>query len=299
MRKNVGKIVRKDARNDMRKNVGKIVKHGALICLGLVLAVQVRQVLAAGEFRPLGGRASGMSGIAVAVPDYWSAANNQAANAWNEGIFCGVFFENRYMVQELSYTSLLFTACIRPGSISFICSHFGTGVYSEFKSGIGYAKKFGRFFSAGVQLNYYRFQISDSYGSKNIFNCEIGLMFKPGKQVRVGFHCINPVPVKLSETSGESLPTLLQLGLAYYFTDDLMLSAEIEKDPVSKACARIGAEYRFAKVLSARAGIATGPFRLSIGAGIVISRFSLDFASEYNQVLGFSPAVSLQYKLRK
>ena len=292
------KTGRKDVKKYVRKSVGKDLRKGA-VCLGFLLLIHAMDLQAAGEFRPLGGRASGMSGIAVAVTDYWSAFNNQAGNAWNEGIFCGVFFENRYMVNELSYKALLFAACIRPGAFSFTLVHFGTGIYSELKSGVGYARKFGKFFSAGIQLNYYRFRISDDYGSKNIFNCELGLLFSPGKQVKVGFHCVNPVPVKLSGTSGESLPVLFQLGLSYYFTNDLMASAEIEKDPVSKACARIGAEYRFARVLSARAGIATGPFRLSIGAGIVISRFSVDFASEYSEVLGFSPEVSLQYRFRK
>jgi len=266
---------------------------------GLVLLTNVIQLHAAGEFRPLGGRAAGMAGISIAVSDYWSATNNQAGNAWNQGIFCGVFFENRYMIRELSYKALCFTACTRPGAFSLNCVYFGTGVYNELKTGIGYAKKFGKHISAGVQLDYYRFRISEDYGSKNIFNCELGLMLSAGKQIRIGFHCVNPVPVKLSETSGESIPTLFRLGLAYYFTGDLVVSAEIEKDPLSKACARIGAEYCFAKILSARAGIASGPFRLSIGAGIVMSRFTLDFASEYNQVLGFSPAISLQYRLRK
>ena len=285
------------------KKVIKIARKslikGIEVSFRLLLFLTAAEGQAAGEFRPLGGRASGMSGISVAVSDLWSGANNQAGNAWNEGIFCGVFLENRYMVKELSYKSLLFSVCLRPGAFSFSCIHFGTGIYSELKSGVSYARKFGKHFAAGIQLNYYRFQVSDGYGSRNLFNCEAGLQFRPGKQIVVGFHCINPVPVKLFGTSGESLPTLIQFGITYYFTGDLLLSAEIEKDPVSKACARIGAEYRFAKVLSVRAGAATGPFRFSLGAGIVISCFSVDFASEYSQELGFSPAVSLQYQFRK
>jgi hypothetical protein len=240
-----------------------------------------------------------MSGISVAVNDLWSAANNQAGNAWNKGILCGVYFEDRYLLKELSSKALVFSACTGQGAFSMSCFQFGSGVYSEMKTGIGYARKFGKSISAGIQVDYYRISLAEDYGSRNILNCEFGLLFRPGKQVWIGFHCINPVPVKLSQTSGESLPTLIQLGLAYYFTEDLMLSAEVEKDPVSKVCARIGAEYRFAKILSARAGIATGPFRLSIGAGLVMHRLSVDIASEYSQALGFSPAVSLQYEFRR
>lgn len=289
------KGVMKNVMKSVMKNVRKVV----ILCFVFGLLLIPAASLAAGEPRVIGGRAAGMCGISVAATDPWSAANNQAANAWNKGILCGVYFEDRYLLKELSCKALVFSACTKQGVFSASCMQFGSGVYSELKSGIAYARKFGKSFSAGVQLDYYRFSISEDYGSKNILNCELGLMFRPGKQVWIGFHCINPVPVKLSETSGESLPTLIQLGLAYYFTEDLMLSAEIEKDPASKACARIGGECRFAKILSARAGFATGPFRFSIGAGILMKRFSIDIASEYSQALGFSPAVSIQYEFRK
>jgi hypothetical protein len=283
----------------VRKGVMKIVRKGVIIFVVFVLLGSSQLTMGAGEPRVIGGRAAGMCGISVAATDPWSAANNQAANAWNKGILCGVYFEDRYLLKELSYKALVFSACTKQGVFSASCMQFGSEVYSELKSGISYARKFGKSFSAGIQLDYYRFSISEDYGSKNILNCELGLLFRPGKQVWIGFHCINPVPVKLSQTSGESLPTLIQLGLAYYFTEDLMLSAEIEKDPVSKACARIGGECRFAKILSARAGFATGPFRFSFGAGIVMKRFTVDIASEYSQALGFSPAVSIQYEFRK
>ncbi|MEI6888132.1 MAG: hypothetical protein ACOYM0_00990 [Bacteroidales bacterium] len=295
MRKFAKKFVRKFVKKFERKFVRKFVSKGP----GFLLLIFSLNMHAAGEWRPVGGRASGMSGISVALTDNWSAISNQGSNAWNEGILCGIFYENRFMVKELSAKAFVFSATISPGTFSFTCTHFGTSIYSELKTGLGYARKFGKHFSAGVQLNYYRFHVSDNNGSSNILNCEAGLLFKPGKHVAIGFHCINPVPVKLSRVSGESLPTLFQLGLSYNFTDELLVSAEVEKDPVSKTCARVGAEYLFARILSARAGMATSPFRLSIGAGIVINRFSVDFASEYNQTLGFSPAISIQYQIRK
>ncbi|MEI7490584.1 MAG: hypothetical protein WCK92_04235 [Bacteroidota bacterium] len=270
-----------------------------LACLVIGTLVFPAGGMAAGGYRPLGGRASGLGGISAALSDQWSAANNQAGNAFNNGMICGVYFENRFMVKELSYKAMVFSACLKPGAFSFVFQHFGTGGYIEMKTAAGYARKFGKRFSAGIQLSYYSFRFGDGYGSKSIINCEAGLQFRPSKQLSIGFHLVNPVPVKINTFSGESLACLIRLGIAYNFTDALMVSAEVEKDPVSSVCARIGAECRFAGILSARAGVATTPFRLSIGAGIQIKRFSLDFASEYNQVLGFSPAVSIQYLLGK
>jgi hypothetical protein len=251
-----------------------------------------------GEYKVLGARAIGMGGVSVTTSDLWSAGNNQAGNAWTPGISCGIFFENRFMVKELSYKSFALTVNGKPGAFSAVCIHFGTSLYNETKAGCSYSRKFGNHFSTGIQLNYYRIQIGDGYGCKNLFNCELGLMFRPDRHFVAGFHCVNPVPVRISLVSDESLPTLIQLGLSYCYSEVLILSAEIEKDILNKPLIRIGAEYRFARILSARTGISTGPFQFSIGAGILVNRFSIDLASEYHQYLGFSPSVSIQYQIR-
>ena len=271
-----------------------------IMSLGLSLQMAINQeVQAAGEFRPTGGRSAGMCGISVAIQDQWSACNNQAANAWNEGIICGVFFENRYLLKELSYKAVFFSACLRPGSFSFTCHHFGTSIYSELKTGLAYARKFGKRFSAGVQFNYYRFNVPEDYDAGNFINFETGLLFRPVKQLTIGFHCVNPVPVKISAVSGEFLPALYQLGLTWIFSEELFISAEISKGPSGKASLIIGGEYRMARILFARAGVSTGPFNISLGAGLLIGRFSVDLASAYNQFLGYSPSLSIQYRFTK
>ena len=297
--KSIMKIVKKFVKKFGRKEVLKNGRMGVTIFLIMISFLSDFTTRAAGEFRVAGGRASGLSGISVALSDGWSAANNQAGSAFSRGIFCGVFFENRFLLRELSNKTLVFAANTKPGVFSVVFSHFGSTVYSELKTGLGYARKFGKNFSAGVQLDYYRFNISGDYGTANLFDCEAGLLFWPLKQMSVGFHCLNPVPVKISESSGGTLPALFRLGLCYWFTDDILVSAEIEKGPESKARGKLGAECRFAGILYARAGVSTGPFSLSIGAGIIINRICIDFATEYNQALGFSPAVSVQYQVRK
>jgi hypothetical protein len=251
-----------------------------------------------GEFKVLGARASGMGGVSVTAYDQWSAGNNQAGNAWIPGISCGLFYENRFMVKELSYQAFAVTMNGKPGAFSAVCVHFGTSLYNETKAGCAYSRKFGKHFSTGVQVDYYRIQIADGYGSKNLFNCELGLMFMPDRHWVVGFHCLNPVPVRILSDMDESLSTLILLGLSYCYSDALILSAEVEKDILNKPLVRIGAEYRFARILSARIGVNTVPFQFSIGAGILAGRFSIDLASEYHQYLGFSPSVSLQYQIR-
>jgi len=179
------------------------------------------------------------------------------------------------MASELSCQALCLTLNGKPGAFSIVCTHFGTSVYNETKAGCSYSRKFGRQFSSGVQLDYYRIQIADGYGSKNMFNCELGLMFRPDRHWTAGFQCVNPVPVKIISSADEQLPSYIRLGLSYFYSDALILSAEIEKDFLNKPTIRIGAEYRFVKTLSARAGISTAPLQFSLGAGIFTTVFRL------------------------
>ena len=186
---------------------------------------------AEGDFKILGARATGMGGASVTFSDQWSAGNNQAGNVWSPGISCGIFYENRFLARELSYQALCLTLNGKPGAFSAVCTHFRTSVYNETKAGCSYSRKFGNQFSAGVQLDYYRFQIADGYGMKNLFNCELGLMFRPDRHWTAGFQCVNPAPVKVLD---EPLPAFIRLGLSYFYSDALILSAEIEKDFANK-----------------------------------------------------------------
>lgn len=255
--------------------------------------------LSGGEFRAAGGRAAGMSGVAVAVIDPWSAINNQAGCSWSKGISVGASFENLFLLGQLSQKVFYFTVSGRFGAFSVTGRHTGTAAYNEVKGGLSYSKKFGAKFSAGIQLNYYRFGQPADYISVNLMNCEGGAIFMPVKTLVIGFHCMNPVPVKLSRESGESLPGLYRLGVTYFFLSNLFLSAEIGKSSDGPAKFRIGSECLLAGKFSIRAGFSTSPSTFSMGAGVALNRFSFDIATAYNLLLGFSPCISLQYQFSR
>jgi hypothetical protein len=51
---------------------------------------------------PFGGSAAGMANAAVTLYDFWSTSHNQAGLSRIENPAVGVYFENRFLVDELS-----------------------------------------------------------------------------------------------------------------------------------------------------------------------------------------------------
>jgi hypothetical protein len=251
-----------------------------------------------GERNPAGGRAAAMGGISVSAYDIWSVHNNQAGSAWLNGIAAGVSFGNRFMLKELMLTQAGFALPTSKGTFGLGISHFGNDRYNELKAGASYARKFGRRFSAGLQLDYLRTHIMDGFDNISLLNCEIGLLYREGDRLDIGVQLVNPVPVRITVNSTEYLPVVICIGLSYRFSANFLLAVETEKEMEQPVCIRGGAEYSVAAPACIRVGFSTGPATFTFGFGLKFGRMRMDFASGYHQALGFSPSGSLSYSFR-
>lgn len=249
----------------------------------------------AGERIPAGGRSLAMGGASVTLCDLWSLGNNQAGAAWLKGGSAGMGFENRFLLKDLMYEQLGVAVSWKAGTFGLFMSRFGNNLYNEMKAGLSYARKFGKSFAAGVQIDYLRIHITDDYGNRNLVSCEIGLMYHAGRNLVIGVQVLNPVPVKITEHPSELLPSTMCAGLSYEFSDAFLATVEVEKDLVNTPTFRAGAEYHFAKPMYARIGLSTNPVSFSFGFGLKYGKLTIDMASGYHQALGFSPAGSIAY----
>jgi hypothetical protein len=272
------------------------MKNFSTICLLLLFTHQ--QGFTAGERTPAGGRALAMGGISVAICDFWSLANNQAGTAWLNGTGAGFGFENRFLLKELMYEQVGLALPMKAGTFGLMVNRFGNNQYSELKAGLSYARKFGKHFSVGVQLDYFRIQIMDDYGNKNLLSCEIGLIYLADKHLTLGLQLQNPVPVSITVHPPEQLPAVICLGLSYRFSGSFLTAIEAEKDLENPITIRGGAEYHFARPAYARIGLSTGPFSFTFGFGLEFGKLRIDMASGYHQELGFSPSGSVVYSFK-
>jgi len=255
---------------------------------------------------PIGGRSAAMGNATVCLSDFWSVHNNQAGLASQQYIAGGFYFENRFMVKEMSLQTAAVILPTRSGVFGMNLSYFGYTQYNEKKIGLAYGRSFSDKFSAGIQLDYLSTSLGDQYGSRHLVTFELGIQSKLTDELTIGAHIFNPTRVKLTDDKNERVPTIFKLGMAYSFTDDLLITLETEKDLDYKPAVRGGLEYTIINEAIVRLGYSTIPstsgsenFSISsiytFGFGLELNNFNIDFASSVHQTLGWSPQISIVY----
>ncbi len=248
----------------------------------------------------IGGAASSnaLGGASVCVSDLWSVQNNQAGLANLKSMELGIFSERRYMLEQLSNNAAAFAMPTKLGTFAVNFSRFGYTQYNESKYGLAYAKAFGKNFSAGMQVDYLTMHLGDIYGNRSTFTVEAGIQANIVKGLTVGVHIYNPNRAKTATYNNERVPTIMRLGLKYDFSKKVFWSVETEKDIDHKAVFKSGVEYHIVKEFYIRGGFATNPMVSSFGFGLELKNFKLDFYNSFHPQLGYTPGLSMNYKIK-
>ena len=270
------------------------------LLLFLLLFTFLQPAFSGNENLPVGARSAAIGNASVCLVDVWSVYHNQANLAYHKNISAAVYYENKFLVKEMSLQAVAFVLPTKKtGVFGVSYSRFGYSLYNESKYNLSYGKSFGPNFSAGVGMNYLSAYVTENYGRKGSFTVELGVRAILLKKLVVGFHAYNLTRAKMANYNNERIPTVLRLGLQYNFSEKVFLSAEAEKDIDHKPIFKMGIEYRPAKLFYLRAGISTNPFISSFGIGFNISeKFNIDLASTVHPVLGLSPMAALSYNFK-
>lgn len=252
----------------------------------------------AGEYNTIGGRAAGMGFSSVSMADPWSVFNNQAGMTSVYKISSEIYFENRFLLKELGLKAIGVEIPVKAGTFGLSFQEFGFNLYNEMKIGLAFGKKFGKAFSAGVQLDYLRIHIADDLGTKHLFTFEIGLQYHINHNLCFGVHFYNPITVKVVSYQDERIPSVINLGFSWKFSEGFITTMEVEKDIQLKPIFKAGLEYHFVKPVYVRAGLLTNPTMFTFGFGVEFGQVRFDFSSSYHLVLGYSPQVSLSYAFK-
>lgn len=254
-------------------------------------------LFAANDNYPFGGRQAGMGNAAAAVYDFWALSHNQAGLAKMNRPTGGFYFENRFMVKEMGLGAAAFALPVNSGVFGLSLSYFGYTQYHESKAGLAYARSFGERLSAGVQFNYmYTYVGGNLDNAAGTISLEAGLIYELLPGLNIGAHIFNPARAKLKSAGNlydEYIPTIMRLGMAYMFSEKLLISLETEKDINRKPVYKAGAEYKIAERFFVRGGIGTNPTQNAFGFGMHTGTFIIDLSASFHQVLGYSPQASI------
>lgn len=263
----------------------------------LILLVGVPRI-AASENHPAGARAIALSNSFVSISDTWSTFQNQATLASFESISAGIFYESRFLVDELSLTAGTFVFPTKSGTFGLCFFQFGEGTFKEQKIGLSFSKRLSQKLNAGIQLEYFSQRFPENDGAKGFTTFECGITYKTTEHLTLGAHVFNPVQNGIKTTMGkQKMPATYRLGGHYQFSDLVIISAEAQKITNHSTVFKTGLEFSPLKNMAFRFGVSGIPVQYTAGLGYSFGKITTDIAFSYHGNLGFSPSVSIQFNL--
>lgn len=264
----------------------------------LILTLFLSVVVNGQGWRPVGVRSSGLSNSSVALSDVWSYYHNPAATAELKTIEAGVFYESRFLSKELQTQAIAFALPIKKGVFSLGATTFGYEQYRSTKAGVGYSLQLSDNFFLGAQVNMHQLRFNENYGSSFSATGELGLLAKVSEKWMIGISAMNFGAQKISATE-ERFTSVLRAGFRYKLSEVVLITGEVEKQTIHDFSFKGGVEYIPVKNFFIRLGAQSGPTSFAFGLGYKWNQFSMDIATNYHPVLGWTPSFGLNYQFTK
>lgn len=273
-------------------------RYGTWLIL-IAFVVQSTLESAAIGLKPAGGRSAAMAQASVALFDPWAIINNQAGTVSCTTLVFGIYAENRFLLNELSYQAGFILIPAKPGVAGLSFTRFGHNAYNENRAGLSFARSFGQHFHAGLQLDYsYVFFKEKSYRRSQL-SFEAGIITRITRDLFLAVHVVDPVTWMAGENGGfVTENALIQMGLGYHLSDKIILAVQAEKDPVADIQFMAGFEYELSPSITFRSGVMAHPVQVTFGTGIHWNRVYMDLSAAMHQQLGWYPQVSIHYVSR-
>lgn len=264
------------------------------IKLILILLLIPHLSRASSENHLSGARSKAMANASVALFDVWGNYNNQAGLAKLDKIHLGVFYENRFMLEDLSTKAIVFYLPTKLGGFNLNYSQFGFDLYKESKIGLGYSKALGKHFWASVQLNQMRIELNQIYGDQAKYNFEVGLLSELFSGFYLGFHLFNPTQEKYEAFySDEAIPSIARFGFSWHLSEETLFNSEVQKDFDHDIRLKIGLEHELIDKLFIRFGVSNHPNHICFGLGYKYKVMKMNLAYSKHQTLGYTPSIDL------
>lgn len=267
-------------------------KYLISLIFALLLSVSVK---AENDKWQAGARSSAMGDASLLNQDVWAGFNNPGALTGLDSYSVGIAWENRFLVEQLSYAAFSFAMPLNSDVISINYSRFGYSLYNENRLGLAYSKKLTDWLSMGIQFNYLSTVQPEYYGNSNILTFDIGLLANMESGLMFGAHVFNPVNIDFNGSVNRELPVAMRVGVGYWFSDDFLGSLEMESDMSDYNLLKAGFEYRLLDHFFISAGINVKPVKGSFGIAYEWNSLRIDLAYSYHQELGNSPHLGVSY----
>ncbi|MFA7289066.1 MAG: hypothetical protein WC055_09305 [Melioribacteraceae bacterium] len=222
----------------------------------------------------------------------FSLFSNPAVISENKIIQSGISYTPApFGVKELSTFHAAINLPTKLGSFAVGYSDYGFDLYSEKKFLISYSKNIIDNFSIGTSLIYNSLSISN-YGNNGIISVNFGAFYNISKKIKVG-GCIENITNSSYRHFNNQLDKSYWLGTTYIFSNELQLSAALNKYYNEKEAFRIGCEYYLLNYLPVRCGYISEPISFTFGMGINQGVLSVNYALLTHEVFELTHNLSI------
>ena len=138
----------------------------------------------------------------------------------------------------------------------------------------------------------------DFYNKRSVWNADLGMSAALSKELELGVIIKNATLSKIADYNNERLTTNFQIGASYHFSKDLIVQTGLEKNINYPASFLAAINYKPNEKIIINGGIASNPSLAAFGISLIQKKFTLSFATQIHQYLGWSPDISIIYQFK-
>jgi hypothetical protein len=208
-------------------------------------------------------------------------------------------YYNRYNLKELGTLTGSFSY---PNPILPVAVHlasFGYDAYRETMLRLSVGKQLNKHWMLGMAVHYTALQ-TELFDERPACLCtDIGVLFSPTGELRIGMSVINAPSVSVGDksTGMESIAGYaVQAGFQWEIMEKLLLLASVETNRLCPLAGSMGVAYTVFDNFHFRSGIRTAPLSPSLGVGYDFLFFSLDTVAVWHPLLGVSTGAGFSFR---
>jgi hypothetical protein len=267
-------------------------------CIPVILFVYFVQLIHASDNPFLAGaRETGMANAILTLGTTWSVYHNPAGIAGNSNPSFGFSYHNQFFLEEMSTRSFAAIWPYEKGGFAASYSYYGTQIYNEQKTAIGYAHKLSEKIDAGILIDVFTSKLPGEYETVRTIAGEIGLNAHPIDQLSIGIHVKNISNSAYSKYIKQQPKSWFRAGLTWN-ESDFLIGTQVQLKQDGNTLLSLGTEINVVKNFDVRAGISKNETTsLTFGMGYKQQRWRGDIAFARHPQLGFSSFISVEFYL--
>lgn len=243
-----------------------------------------------------GSRSAALGHAHTALDGAGAIFHNPAISAFWKDKTMALSYQNGYFLPSLRQANGGIAIPTSFGTLGGGVSFQGSQLAGTSMASLYYTRAFGQNFSAALQVNYHASTVQEG----RLFQAatfHAALYSRLGEKLRLGFLLFNPSSSYLDRATGQRLPAIGSLGMAYVFNEDSRLLANVRAHSENAWRYALGYEVTFLSALHLRAGTALAELAsVSLGLGLDWKKMQFNLTYQYQEVLRSNLVYGLQWR---